>query len=187
MKIIKTVKVEVRDKYGQLKTFKKITPNSLVRGWIDLHYILLAQLTLNNLKDNSGTLRNCSNSAGVLSCNAGAGDSVQGIQVGTGSAAVSLTDYQLQSKIAHGNGAGQLSYQIMTFTTPATVGNTHSFTAARSFTNNSGSQINVTEIGLSNGGWAGAWYYFLVERTLLSFSIANGATGTVTYTIQISV
>lgn len=187
MKIVAYIESEVRDKDGKLLHHEKKEANSLVRAFIDLLYVQMAQLTLVSMKQTSGAAANIPVGSANLSAVAAANDATNGIVVGTGTAAVTVTDYALQTKINNGSGAGQLNHLVTTFTTPATVGSTHSFTISRGFTNLSGNSISVSEVGLYVIGYSGGNYYFCADRTLMSFSIANGATGTVTYTIQISV
>lgn len=72
-----------------------------------------------------------------------------GIVFGTGSTGVSPSDLQLETKIANGTGAGQMSYGVSQGTVPPTIsGSVTSFTIQRSATNNSGSPIAVSEVGI---------------------------------------
>lgn len=186
-KLVAYITSEIRDKHGQLKHFEKKEANSLVKNFLSALYVQMSQTTLNSCIDTGGSSRNVSANANSFHMVVGAGSDVFGIVVGTGTGAVAVTDTKLGTQIANGSGAGQLAYLQDAFTTPATIGSTHSFTVSRGFTNNSGGQINVTEVGMYAIIFAGANYYFCIDRTLMSFSIANGATGTVTYTIQVSV
>lgn len=188
-KIIAYVQTEVRDKHGQLKSFKKKEANSLIKNFINELYSLFANATISSVIDTAGTSRTLSNASGSNMYMTST-DNVQtnGIVVGSGSQAVAITDTKLQTQINTGDIAGTLHYLVPTFTTPSTAGGTHSFTASRGFTNNSGAPITVNEVGIYNTFNTTTGYtYFCVERTLLTFSIAAGATGTVTYTIQVTV
>ncbi len=185
MKLVAYIQSEVRDKNGKLIHFEKKEANSLVRGFIDTYYPNSAQANLPNCIDTTGASYTQTAATTSQSLTGPAGDNTYGIVIGTGTTPVAITDRALVSKIAHGNSAGQVAYLITTFTTPATVGTTHSYTISRGFVNNSGNAISVTEVGMIVYGTG--TNKNLIDRTLMSFSIANGATGTVTYTIQVSI
>jgi len=77
-----------------------------------------------------------------------AGEASYGIVVGSGINAESLEDYALQTPIANGTGAGQLSYvqseaHVITWSSP-----TFKNTLVRHFNNNSGGDVSVNEIAL---------------------------------------
>jgi hypothetical protein len=131
-----------------------------------------------------------------LCAGAPAGNDAYGIQVGTGTGAVTRDDYQLVYKILNGTGSGQLSYGAMTVedtdgTPPDTV-----FRLIRTFTNNTSSSITVYEIGLVIANvyvpWGSSFSpttsYFLIARDLLSTpqTIPAGATLTVRYIFKVT-
>ena len=68
--------------------------------------------------------------------------------VGTGNTAPTINDYNLESKISHGTGAGQLQYGAVTFGEPTCDASSCHFTITRDFSNSSGAEIVVYEIGL---------------------------------------
>lgn len=72
---------------------------------------------------------------------AGVTDS-EGIQVGTGTAAVLITDATLQTLILNGAAPNKLSYGACGVGANVTVGTTRRFTVARTFTNLSGIRYN---------------------------------------------
>lgn len=97
-----------------------------------------------------------------------------GILVGTGATPVSPTDYRIESKIAHGTGLGQLSYGIMQYSYNGiiTVNNVNYFELElfRTFTNQSGQDINVSETAIyvvhKNSG--GGLYIFMIARDVFT-------------------
>jgi hypothetical protein len=184
-KLIAYIAVEIRDKDAQLIHFEKKEANSLVRGFLDAIYPNITSNTLPNCKDTSGASFTMPYQASNIYVASAAGDPTNGIQIGTGSAAVTIVDYKLGSQITNGSGSGQCNYGAVQTTTPATTGSTHSLTISRGFTNLSGATINVTEVGLIT--WGGAAGRIMIDRTLMAFSIINGATATITYTMQVSV
>jgi hypothetical protein len=169
MKLNIDAKIELRDKNGKrVKTIRK-TLKSYVRGIID-------QLYANAVLDTY--TRFCMQSS--------AGDSLFGVQVGIGETAVTISDSALETLILHGDTSGKLNYGSTSIGSVAIVGSTAKFTIARTLTNNSGADINVKEVGLRIKDTYTDTYVF-IERTLLPFTIVNGTSGTVTYTISVTV
>jgi len=146
--------------------------------------------------------------SGALATLDGANDSTYGIVVGTGTAPPKPTDYNLESIIQNGTGSGQLVYGAVTVSpTPGTgglanssstpssgvltpSGNTTSFQILRTFQNQSGASITVSETGiiaevLANGSNT---EYVLIIHDLLSspITIPNGGVMAITYTISVS-
>jgi hypothetical protein len=167
---------------GKLKhhTFKA---NSLVTACIQILRIQFENLAT-PIVDTSGTGTARGTYGTAFAANAGAAANLFGVMVGSGTNAVSLTDNKLQTLITHGTGATQVSYGAVSFTNPATVDTTRSFTVARAFTGNASAAVTVNEIGLyvKEGGN----YYFCIDRTLNTFIIPKSTAKTVTYTIGIT-
>ena len=186
MKFQMYVDVIVRDKNGKvIQRIRKRKCSSYVRAIIDwIRSNFSAAST--GFVDTGGTSRTSGASATIFSANSGAAITTYGIRVGTGTNAVAISDYALQTPIAEGIGAGQLSHGATSVGSASTVDTSRQFTVARTFTNNSGASITVNEVGLICQELLNAWN-FLFERSLLTFSIANGASATVTYTLSVSV
>jgi hypothetical protein len=134
-----------------------------------------------------------SNDVGGYGSTSGAGNTTMGIVVGTGNSAESFEDYKLGTLIAHGTGAGQLSYQAMGGATPTYNAGTKVFTAVhmRYIDNNSGNTITVKETGFIYGLAYGDYpyrNYFLMSRDLLAspVDVATGQRLAVTYTFSIT-
>lgn len=88
-----------------------------------------------------------------------------GIVVGSGTTAVTASDYALATKIAHGTGAGQLSYAAEVQDTDVTVaGAVVSFNESRVFTNGSAGAIDVKEIGVY--AWDSSFFYDIIRDVL---------------------
>lgn len=116
-------------------------------------------------------------------------DSTYGVVVGTDNTAPTNTDVTLVAQVVHGGGAGQLSHGAHTFTAPAVVGANIDYIIQRTFINNSGGAIAIEEAGIymkADDSTAGA-RILCVIRDLLSISVANGQTLTVTYTLRTTV
>jgi len=120
---------------------------------------------------------------------AGAGIDTFGILVGSGTNAESFENHVLQTPIAEGSGAGQLSH---------VESETHSISYAaltlknelvRYFNNNSGGNVDVNEVALvANGYVTSTNQKFLVTRDKLASTVTAPDTGQlkVTYTIQLT-
>lgn len=102
-----------------------------------------------------------------------------GIQVGTGTAAESISDNTLQTKINQGSSAGQLQYGSMTYAAPTTTATTTTFRFTRVFTNASGGTVTVQEIGLAST--FSAKFYLLVRDLTGAVAVNNGQQLTVNY------
>jgi hypothetical protein len=158
--------------------------NSLVKQFLQhLKYGFSGVSLGTTVRDTGGTLRALPQFQIYLV--AAAGTDTTGIVVGTGTNAVTISDYQLQTKILTGATAGKLNYALMLFPdADVTVdGSTVRYDFNRTFTNSSGGDITIQEVGL----YAANNYYFMLDRTLFVKTIANGAGAILTYRIQISV
>lgn len=71
-----------------------------------------------------------------------------GIQVGRSSSSPTVADYGLTTKIANGVGTNQLDYSATVFEAPTYVAPYYSMTLRRVFTNYSGADVTVREVGL---------------------------------------
>jgi len=138
----------------------------------------------------------------------GANNSTYGIVVGTGTATPTPNDFELGNQIINGTGSGQLSYgahsisptagtsalQAGTSTptqgilTPS--GNTTSFSVSRTFQNQSGASITVSEVGIMSNTqeYNNVTNPVLLIHDLLSsaITIPNGGVMAITYTISVS-
>ena len=108
----------------------------------------------------------------------------KGIFCGTGTNAVTMADTALQTPIANGSGAGQLTWGAVQFVAVGSSGNNRLITFTTAFTNSSGNAINVTEVALYCRDNASR--SFCLCRDLLSFTINNGATKTVQYQFTVA-
>lgn len=177
------INCKITDKQGNIISEKEQEANSLVKAFAVWLRTNICVTVTESVLDTGNTSRTMAYAAayGVAS----AGDTTQGMVIGTGTNAVTISDYALQTKIAHGTGAGQMSYGTQTFDSTVTVaGSTVYFNIARVFTNNSGSSITVKEAGLYI---LVSSYKYMFDRTLLDQAVSNGQTLTLQYKFQISV
>ena len=122
--------------------------------------------------------------------NANCSSSSCGIVIGTGTATPTPNDYKLGNQIANGTGSGQMTYNNTTFVAPSVSGNTTSMSIERTFQNNSGSSIVVSEVGIqiSTINTSGSTDYALIIHDLLSspITVPANAVLTIVYTISVS-
>ena len=115
---------------------------------------------------------------------------VNGILVGSGTNAESFEDFALQTLIANGTGAGQLSYVLSEVPTKSYNAGTKVWTVThiRYFNNNSGGDVSVNEVAIVAEDYASASYYYTYSRDKLSATVTIPNTGQLkaTYTIQLT-
>lgn len=116
--------------------------------------------------------------------NAGSTVATYGIVVGTGTNAVDESDIALQTKIAHGTGAGQLQHGAMSISAPGISGSDTTLVMSRAFTNGTGSTITVQEVALYIGDDSSPSDFFMVLRDLSTQAITAAATKTATLTLK---
>lgn len=163
---------------------EEIKAHSPVLAFVDLMACHINTLVANTIPDTGNVGRaavESSKSFGVL----GIATSGEGIMVGTGSTAVALADFALETRIADGAGAGELDHGVHGFVAPATSGTKRQFKINRQFDNNSGGLITSEEVGLYvRAGSNGATFEFMIEHTLLTIAHANAGTKVVEYVLQ---
>ena len=151
--------------------------NSLLVGFIaDYQAHVVNAATAAVAKDTAGVARAVPQSswANYGTCG-GAGDAASGIVVGTNSTAVTITDYALNTKVANGTGANQLSYagQTTPDTSLTVSGSEAYFTLSRVLTNSSGGNITIKEVGIISRVIS---QYLLMDRTIpAEYTVNNGA------------
>jgi hypothetical protein len=179
--------IEVRDREGKLVRRLRRKAHSYLKAYQQLLYTHYASVLL-NIRDIINTLRavvrNASDliSAGVVT------DDDNGVVIGTGSTAVTISDYKLETQIAEGVGAGQMEHQAGTKTEPTVAGSSISCTLKRIFINNSGNTITVTESGIYCYGGGTTWDFCIVRDVLpAGVAVPDGGAITVTYTLTVTV
>ena len=200
---------------GRLISEVKQPSKSFVRSFISLLYVLHTYLKISE-QDISNTARTLasttswsslqlvSKGGGVTELVAGrrpdygggnialtiTGDYL-GIQVGSGSTAPTPTNYALQTRIAHGQGAGQLVYVGCEVEPPVISAPNATMLIRRYFTNKSGGDVTVWEVGMYAAGMTSTatGYVFLICRDVLgaAITVANTQLLRVEYTLQVTV
>lgn len=204
--------LEVRNQNGEVVQHLKQRSHSWVRNAYNLLFATLAGKDLDdnifgpgklNLKDTGNVVRfgdantvcyyyNSSDEAG-WGYRGPAGSHAYGILVGEGTNPEDFESYYLHTLIANGTGAGQLSYvQSEPHSITWTAGTlTLQNDLVRYFNNNSGADIDVTEVALVRHEYlprAHTDAYYMMARDLLASTVTVPDTGQlkVTYTIQLT-
>jgi len=182
----------VKDKNG--KTIKKFRRKS--KSFVKNFAIMIRNLfviPLNTYDSNSMVLDTAGINRGypyasslsnkAMAVDAGTGNDTYGIVVGTGTTSPTVDDVNLVSKIANGTATGQLSYGSTTVEYVTTTATQSQFRIIRTFTNNSGANITVNEIGIIVR-WTdigGTRYGLIIRDVITSTTIPAGSTLTVRY------
>jgi hypothetical protein len=202
------VEIDTMDNNGNIIEKIKFKSNSFVRNAYNVTAFqsgAAADYTVGwgngytSLKSLAGTVRNLgaagaiqsgivsratTSSSAILSFSTGGG-----VVVGSGDTAESLNDYILVSEIANGIGAGQLQWGGHGQGGPFWDGTYMYSTYSRAFSNGSGGDVTMREIGLKNTiVWNGQQIdNFLWARDVLPspITIGNGQVKTITYTIKL--
>jgi hypothetical protein len=109
------------------------------------------------------------------------GNTNQSIVLGTGNTAFNVSQIDLDSRILHGSGAGQLFYHPANYTNLSENSATNSmrFMINRTVENRSGSNITISEVGLFKS--ASTSRYLLDRKVITPVTITNGNTLTFTW------
>ena len=176
------VEIEVRDAEGRLTESRGFESESYVIAFVDIFQGLLAQV-VRTVTDTGGVARSAANN-GMMDYTSPVSIASRGIVVGTGVAAVAITDTKLGTQIAEGTGATQMHHIAQEFTAPSTSGSTRSYTTTRAILNDSGAGITVNECGIYALHNA---FNFCVIRYLVSPGILVANLGTIPIRYMIGV
>jgi hypothetical protein len=168
---------ELLDPKGRVVKRGKQPVKSFVKQWIVGVYAGFIASNISAI-DITGTSR--TTSIYIFRVNAGSGDASYGIVVGSSDTPVTRDDYKLGSQISHGNGTGQLVYGAVSVDAPITYGTGYLTRVTRVFSNNSGSNVTVKEMGIYS---TQAGYSFCIIRDVLTtpVTIPDGYSWTVRY------
>jgi hypothetical protein len=141
------IELELRDKDGKL--LKKLVQEG--RSWVKWFlYVWCIQMTQTSLTvtRTDGSSGSQGISSGCFNITGPYGNNSYGIIVGISNTPWSIEQYQLGSRIPHGNSSGQLLYGATTVDDVTQITNGYRIFASRVFTNNSGASVIVKEVGL---------------------------------------
>jgi len=191
------IELTVKDRNGKIIKHHKQYSHSFVANFLNGLAESFAQASITTSTNIFASINTSNTSVydfGWYNINAPAGNSSFGIVIGTGNATPTPQDYQLGNQIANGTGSGQMIYNATSFNpssgTVTISGNTSSIQISRTFQNESGASITVSETGIISitdvvSGTSG---YILIVHDLLSspITIPNGGVMAITYTISVT-
>lgn len=153
--------ITVKDKNNKIVSVKKMIGHSLTENFLSIIYIgfnngvtsanfgFTAPHASNHTLFDISNIQTSNSSPDQINIDAVIGEANKGIALGSGSTTPQPLDYSLESPIAHGTGAGQLQYGDVYSTNGVTIsGATSSLIIGRTFVNNSGGPIDVSEVVL---------------------------------------
>jgi hypothetical protein len=185
------LKIKVINESGKCTYYRRYRSRSFVIGFLNVIFSNLSGQTITNI-NTSGTQYTTS-STDDIAVNDGSNDNRYGIQIGTGTTTPSIVDSRLSALITNGTGAGQMQYGGVNVTGAVTntSNNTGYITVTRTFTNNSGASITVSEVGLAawtSAANSGSNQYYLIIHDLLPtpITVPNGSSLSISYEIQVA-
>ena len=171
---------QVRGADGKIKVpFRRRTAHSFLTAYIAWLFLRMVGATTVSRTDTSGSSQNLHRNA-LLDSDAASGTSTNGLVVGTGTDTVVITDSKLQTQIAHGTSAGQLSYGASVVNLPSSDSTSTSLILTRPFSNNSGGSITVREIGI----YSIATGTLCIVRDTVTIALSNGDVLTLNYILK---
>ena len=172
----------VTDKDGKVIDRRDGESRSWLIAWLLLLYSCFRTVD-QDITCTDGVARTNDQGYNTLASKAVAGDATRGSVVGSGTTAVALSDYALETQIAHGVGAGQLQYGATSFVyPPALLGKQVFFKLSRTFTNGSGDDVSVSEFGTYTDIGLGTFEACICRDVLLNPTVVpNGGALTLRY------
>jgi len=146
--------------------------NTLLKQFFQLLTMQCSQANA-SVKNTAGSEINQAISNTVYRSNGAAADTALGLQIGSGTTAVTVTDWKIETLITT-----NVAYGAMIFLSESFGTNGWRLNLIRTFTNNTGSAVEIKEV---------AWNtyispnYFTVDRTPLVVSLPNTKVFTLTY------
>jgi len=185
------LKIKVINEKGKCVYYRRYRSRSFVIGFLNTLFTNLSGQRITNINTSGGSYTISQGDA--IAVNDGSNDNNYGIQIGTGTTAPSITDTRLSQLITNGTGPGQMQYGGVNVTGPVTntTNNTGYITVTRTFTNNSGASITVSEVGLvaysGTLGLASNQYYLIIYDLLPTpITVPNGSSLSISYEIQVA-
>jgi len=165
------------DRRKIIQLLPTIYANSLIAAFLK---ILKTQMSVTSeyITATDGTSKNTAQHLTAFQCNAASGETTKGILIGTGTANPSMSDYSLQTPAIN-----NIQHGAMGFTLNAPTPSVYQLILSRSFTNNTGAQLSIREVGLVVMHSSGL---FLADRSLYSVDLQNGLSVTFTYTLSVT-
>lgn len=186
------IKMDTVDLEGKMIQEGKFTKcHSLVQGFMGWLSTQVNNASTVSVPDTNNTARTITTALtwwGGTGATPGIGITTHGILVGTGTTAPAITNYAMETLIAHGTGAGQLSYAAQVMTTTAwTVSGSDSYCDnTRTLTNSTVGTITIREVGYVIN-MSSTTHRFLIDRTAANQAVTASTAVVITYRFKITV
>ena len=181
------LKIKVIDENGKCTYYRRYRSRSFVANFLRQIFTNLSGQSVNNVNTSGGSYS--TSSEGAIGVADGSNDSSYGILIGTGTSAPSIIDSNLSQVISNGSSVGQMQYGAVSVTGAVTNTSTNTgyITVTRTFTNNSGSSITVSEVGLVASSVAFNQFYLIIHDLLPTpITVPNGSSLSISYEIQVT-
>jgi len=185
------LKIKVIDENGKCTYYRRYRSRSFVANFLRQIFTNLSHQSVNNVNTSGGSY-SIVNYDTIIVNNVSNNDNY-GILIGKGTSAPNIIDYNLSQVISNGASVGQMQYGAVSVTGAVTNTSTNTgyITVTRTFTNNSGSSITVSEVGLV--AWSGNFsgqsnQFYLIIHDLLPtpITVPNGSSLSISYEIQVA-
>jgi hypothetical protein len=183
------LKIKVIDGNGKCTYYRRYRSRSFVANFLRTIFTNLSGQSVNNVNTSGGSYS--TNFRDDITVVDGSNDSTYGILIGSGTSAPTIIDDNLSQVISNGASIGQMQYGAVSVTGAVTNTSTNSgyITVTRTFTNNSGSSITVSEVGLvawSGNNFGSNQFYLIIHDLLPSpITVPNGSSLSISYEIQV--
>jgi len=180
MQSLKTqIGAEIRDAQGRfLRSVPFRESHCLLKQFVQIWLVQASQVYMSMIQTSGAAYAAAPNS--VAFGTHAVAVKTWGMQIGTGNTPVTMADYKLETPLTTDIGYGSPSWAVEN---PDS--DTWQMCFSRAFTNNSGSDIDVKEVGIiCKAGYMAK--LFLIERSLYEVTIPAGGTLTMTYKIAVS-
>jgi hypothetical protein len=171
--------VIIDPKKGRSVLYKREVAHSLLKQFIQLLGVQMSNAYL-DIKTTDGSMETHFTEAVAFRVAAVAGVTSGGIVIGIGAAAVDIDDYKLGSQVIT-----DVAHGLVSFAYSSPSGSSRRFIITRSFTNNTGAKIDITEAGLYGRIYDNR--PVCLDRSLYSFEFNNGAQVTLAYYLTIEI
>jgi len=183
-----SIDYEIREKGKLIKSKYNIPGHSFVKQFIQWLFVssFYKGITMTNT---SGTPIS-QEAAYVYDTQFLTSSSSWGVQIGSGTDAVSINDNKLQTQIAHGTGTGQLQYSTGTTAAASTDATTTTWRLSRVFTNGSSGTVTVNEVGLVSqvyNTWDVINYYLFCRDIVSPIEVTVGQQLTLNYNLKTTI
>jgi len=180
----------VRDPNGKVIARERRKSRSFLRQWNDIIRSQVTGATGYIKRIDADVVKGIApEGQNIKMTSAGGIETSQSIVVGSGDTAVTISDYYVETVIAHGAGAGELNYQAATVNDSVVSAPNCGFVVERAFINDSGGDVTVREMAICVRMKGETYFgYACIARDVLGAPqvIPNGGSLSTAYTLRVT-